>query len=195
MKQKFSFAIAVLLVLSILLLGHSRVAWADKPSDQGLSARNNEIQSVAVDRDDDDDDDDRGTVKPPPKKIIITKSGSYSVGGFCTITIKIYAQNIKAEVSIKRPLPRRLPDNVHRVYQGCLVTYFRDDKRIQSLTPNLGTTKICFAAMPKKQIKIYFYNMYSKKPTWTPLKTTVKDGMACATGIGSGVYVATFREH
>jgi hypothetical protein len=190
MNQRFRIIIVVILLLSVLLLAGNQVAWAGKPSNQVSQVDNNQQQSIVADRDDNNED---GTVKPPPKEIVITKSGTYSVGGFCTITITLNSPDVMAVVHIERPLPRGLPDNFQRIRQGCHVTYYQSGKRLNELTPNLGSTTICFAAIPKKQMKLYFYNIHSKKPTWSPLKTTVNDGVACGAGNSSGIYVGTYK--
>ena len=58
----------------------------------------------------------------------------------------------------------------------------------------LGTTIICFAATPNKQMTVYFLNAFASTPEWSPLKTTVEAGKACAVGNASGIYVATFQK-
>ena len=135
-----------------------------------------------------------GSVKPPPQQILIPVTGEYSVGGFCTISIALNDPGIRLDAGLKTPLPRELPDKVQKVRQGCLLTYYNSDQRINELPADSGTTTICFAATPHKQMTVYFFNMYASNPKWVPLETTVEAGKACATGNASGVYVATFQK-
>ncbi len=201
MKKVKLFGIALLLVLGVLFLAQSRVAWANNLSGQDSQVENNEEQSVVAgqdndngDDDDEDEDDDDGTVKPPRKIVVIKKSGKYSIGGFCTMTVELKADDVMAVAYIERPLPRRLPEGVHAVRQGCRVTYYESKTRIDELTPELGSAKICFAATPKKEMTLYFYDVYAATPIWTALETKVEKGIACADGNGSGIYIATFKK-
>jgi len=156
------------------------------------------------------DASEEGTVKPPPRAVVIAQSGSYSIGGFCTVTVEFLSEDVLAVVFIERPLPRPLPDGVHKVAQACRVTYYKSDVFLYQLFPGIflqhmtpdvyleqlppedGSATICFAAMPQKQMSVHFYNTYAAAPVWAPLLTTVGDEGACADGSRSGTYVATF---
>lgn len=205
MKKAKLFGVALLLVLGVLILAQSGVAWANNLPDQNSQVENSEEQSVVAgqgndnddndnDHDDDEDDDHHGTVRPPHKLIVIRKSGTYSIGGFCTMTVKLNAKDVFAVVNIARPLPRHLPKGVHAVQPGCRVTYFESKRLIDELTPQMGNAKICFAAIPKKETTIYFYDVYAATPAWTALTTKVEKGIACAEGNASGIYIATFKK-
>jgi hypothetical protein len=189
MKQNIRYAIALLLLLSIILLARNNTVSASLSTDQNAGSVPNEAQGAS-----EQDSSKPGTVKPPADSIVITQSGTYSIGGFCTITVELTSPDVWAEVRLLRPLPRPLPDGVHAVRQGCLVTYYDSDGRIDELTPGLGNANICFAALPKDQMDIYFHTTYAGVPTWSPLEgTTVEDGMVCGEGNGSGTYVAAFE--
>ena len=191
MNQRGRFLIVIALLIGSLALAHNQVAWASKSSDQGLLVENNELQPAFADH---DNDYNHGSVKPPPKEIVITKSGTYSVGGFCTITITLTSPDVKAFVRVERLVPLRFPNSFQRIRQGCHVAYYKSGKRINELTPELGSSTICFAATPKKEMKLHFYNIYTHKPSWSALATTVNDGIACAAGNRSGTYVSTYKK-
>jgi hypothetical protein len=198
MKQKIRFVVLAILLLSILFLAQDKAAWANQPSIQPsvqeVLAPDKEPQSDIADYNV-DLVGDPGTVKPPPKEILITKSGTYSVGGFCTIEIILTNPNVKAYVRVEGLVPFKFPDDYQRIRQGCHVVYYSNDKRINELTTDMGSATICFAAIPKKEMKLYFYDVYSNQPTWSPLTTTVEDGIACAVGNQTGTYVGTFKKH
>ena len=195
--------IAISLVLGIVLLAQDQVAWANHSAAPSLSAENQEMQSVAPAPGDEDCEKDKGkdkdkckgTVKPPnPRDLIIPVTGDYSVGGFCTLTIELKDPEITLDASIETPLPGELPDEVQKIRQGCLLTYYSSNQRINELTPELGNTTICFAGIPSKQMLLYFYDIYSPNPEWVPLQTNDQGGIVCASGNLSGVYVATFQQ-
>jgi hypothetical protein len=190
----------VALVLGIVFVAQGQVARANQSSDPRISARDGEKQSGLPNRTDNCDKDKnkdkdkcKGTVKPPPKEILIPVTGEYSVGGFCTLSAVLNDPKINLEAGIITPLPRDLPDKVHKVRQGCLLTYTTSNQRLDELAPASGNTTICFAATPQQQMTIYFHNFYDPNPQWVPLATTVQNGIACAAANQSGVYVATFQ--
>lgn len=189
MNQKIRYGIVLILLAGILLLARNGVARAsmswnqDEKPPQTESRVENAVQAAKP-----------GTVQPPPGVVVITQSGTYSIGGFCTYTVKFIATDISVHVSLERPLPRPLPDKVHAVRQGCRVTYYQKGVRIDEFTPQMGTSKICFSAIPKENTKIYFFNVYANEPVWGPTgKTDVADSVACSDAGKSGVYVGTFE--
>jgi hypothetical protein len=119
-------------------------------------------------------------------------TGDYSVGGFCVLNVQLDDPAVTLDARLITPLPAGLPDTVQRVRQGCLLTYFQSGERIPALSPEAGSTTICFAAPPPKQATVYFHDTYAPSPEWVPLETEVKAGIACAPANASGTYVATF---
>jgi hypothetical protein len=192
MNQKIRYIIAFMLLAGILLLAGNRVAGAGVSPDQNeellqkQSLVDNSVQAARP-----------GTVRPPPGEVIITQSGSYSIGGFCNYTVEFIATDISVHVSLERPLPRPLPDEVHAVRQGCRVTYYQrpTGTRIDEFTAEMGTSKICFFAIPDENAKVYFFNVYSPEPVWGPAaETQVEDRVVCSDAGKSGVYVGTFEK-
>jgi hypothetical protein len=197
-------------------LAQNRVAWAADTSDvTDLSASQQAAEVVSQDKDDycdkdanknkercKDKDKDRdkckknkkncGTVKPPPTKVIIPVTGVYSVGGLCTISVEFNAPLFLLDASLRTPLPGELPENLQKVSQGCLLTYYSGSERIDALPSDAGTAIVCFAAPPKRNMTLYFYNNYSAAPGWEALETTVEAGRACAPGNESGIYMVSY---
>ena len=140
-----------------------------------------------------------GTVQPPPSKIIITRSGTYAVGGICLLTAKIKIAGIfdTVEVAYKSEDTLKVPsqDVEGRFYfPGCQVVHYRDQKIKDEMTSPEGDWQICFAAIPDKTMTIFYYqdNLTDVIPPWIALKTTTKNGMACAKKVDfSGVYIPT----
>jgi hypothetical protein len=115
------------------------------------------------------------------------------VGGFCTLSIVFNDPAITLDASLKTPLPHDLPDKVHKVRQGCLLSYYTARQPLAELPASSGSATICFAAAPGQKMVIYFYSLYAPKPSWVALKTHVQNGIACAAAPKSGVYAATFQ--
>jgi hypothetical protein len=190
--------ILIAVVLGIVFVAQNQVVWANPASDPGLSVKADGQSVVSAAKENCKDknknkDKCQGSVKPPPKSLFIPVTGEYSVGGFCTLSIAFNDPVITLDATLQTPLPRDLPDKVHKVSQGCLLTYYSSQQRIDELSASLGSATICFAAIPQQISVVYFYNLYSANPAWVPLETTVENGIACAAGPKSGVYVATFE--
>jgi hypothetical protein len=216
MTKYFRLFIAILMILGLLALAKGGVAWAakssgksDQPAPQSIGqpdqsdkdpCNKNPDSQDCKDKEKDKDKDkcnpkkeDCGSVKPPPKEIVITVNGEYSVGGFCTLTVEYLVDDHRLNAGVVTPLPRPLPDGVHKVELGCLLSYYKSEAPIDEMLPEAGKTTICFANSPQKDMQIYFYDANSANPEWTPLETTVTDGIACAVANKSGVYVPTFE--
>jgi len=191
MKTGSRILIVLLLLLGILFLAQAGVAWAGKSTEQNALVDNEVSQDILLDE---DGEDEPGSVKAPPKFVVIKKSGTYSVGGFCTMDVSFDANDLKAVVYMRRPLPGPLPDGVHKVRQGCRVDYYQSQQPISELQTQMGSAKICFAAIPKKEMTIYFYDVNDTPPAWTALQTTVENRVACASASGTGIYIATFKK-
>ena len=190
MSQKMRYFVALFVLAGILLLARTQVSGAGVFRDQNenLLQKESQVNNFA-------EAAKPGTVKPPPGEVVITESGTYSIGGFCTYTVEFIATDISVHVSLEHPLPRPLPDQVHAVRQGCRVTYYQrlEGTQIDVFTAELGTSTICFSAIPEKNAAIYFYNVYAADPVWGPADNTqVNNGVACSDAGKSGVYVETF---
>jgi hypothetical protein len=139
--------------------------------------------------------EDCRSVKPPPRDTLIPVTGEYSVGGLCILSVTLNNPEFQLDARLMNPLQVDLPGNVQKVRQGCLLTFYRSKKRIESVSKNSGDITICFAAQPGKLMTVYFYNLYSSKPKWAALETTTESGKACANGSVSGIYIVTFQQH
>lgn len=188
MNKYIRVLVVIFLILGVILLAKNNAAWASPASDVEPSSRAEDQSSVSADK------SDPGSVKPPPRFVFITESGTYSIGGFCTYTVEFLEPGVSVRVALERPLPRPLPDGVHKVRQGCRVTYYLHGQRIDEFTPELGSSQICFAVTPQKDNKVYFYTVYSSAPVWGPTsETNVETGSACSAAGPSAVYVGTFQ--
>ncbi len=210
MNRTMRFGVVALLFVGLLSMADGQVALAARSSEPGLSVAEQGNGAVAAFGHDDDCSKDkdkdhrrgrhrdkhkhkcRGTVKPPPSNFIIPVTGEYSVGGYCTLSVGLIDPHVILTASLQAPLPRDLPRELQNAYQGCLLTYYRNGKLLQTLTPNLGGTSICFAAVPDREMMVYFFDLYEHQPKWSPLETTLVDGIACAAANASGIYIPTF---
>lgn len=135
-----------------------------------------------------------GTVRPPaPVSPRITKSGTYSIGGICTMIVVYKQPNLSDDVWVELPTQDTLtvpfPSDKDILYfPGCHVVHY--EPLMDTVTDQQGSWKICFAARPNKTMTIYYYSDDLTKitPPWQPLPTTTENGMACAPAMHSGVY-------
>lgn len=216
MKMTFRIILLIVVLFSIVGLAKNQLAWAANSSEkstQFVSQKSeesvwpgegdycdrlpNKYKVECKDKNDKDRCKQHGnecaSVKPPPQQILVPVTGEYSVGGFCVLSVALNDPAIRLAARIKTPLPADLPPKVYQVRQGCLLTYYSSNQRIDELPTNSGGTIICFAATPGKKMILHFYSVYSSTPEWIPLETTTAPGKACAPGNTSGVYVATFE--
>lgn len=129
----------------------------------------------------------QGSVVVPPSDVTITASGTYSAGGICSAIIKYYVPQLGDNLHVQFPTEDThiipFPDNEDLLYlPGCHFLHYRDGKIKPEMTPEEGDWQICFAAIPGKEMTIYYYrdDNTNINPPWTPLETTTKDGLACA---------------
>jgi hypothetical protein len=143
-----------------------------------------------------------GTVLPPSFAFTITESGAYAVGGVCSIIVEYnvpgLSDKIHVEENIEISANVPYPDNEGLLYlPGCHVYHYKENKLVTDVTPAEGSWKICFASIPNKETTIYYY--YAKDdepksavPDWSPLETTIENGLACAPlADQTGVYAPT----
>lgn len=147
-------------------------------------------------------DSSGGTVRPPSAVVTAAESGSYTVGGVCSMIIDYYVPNLLTEIHVEKNVEISAnvpyPDNEGLLYlPGCHVFHYKESKLVKDVTPDEGEWKICFATIPNKETTIYFYYANddapkSAKPDWAPLETTIENGMACAPLTDhTGVYAPT----
>ena len=181
MGKQFRIFIAIIVVLGLVLVARNKAAWAASvgaQADQSVQAQDE--QSVTLDKDDDCKKDKNknknkcdGTVKPPDDDIDVCKRGNYSVGGTATLDVKKLKDRdcLRAHTRLPDPVVDQIPSGA-----GTIVS----DALLLELPASGGKVKICFAVPPGKQVKIYS----SSKG----LKTTVRNGIACAEVSSSGAY-------
>ena len=146
-----------------------------------------------------------GTVQVPSFSHVITASGSYAMGGICTLDVLYKVDNLSdnlwEEFPIEDTLIVNFPDNGDILFfPGCHVLHY-ELSEVQKLMPaEKGEWQICFAAAPGKQMTIYYYESMLHEdvheaitPPWTALPTTVENGLACAPAQETGVYVPAGR--
>jgi len=180
--------IAISLVLGITVLARNNVAWA------GPAAEADQSALAQDDLNDPGHDDDPGTVKPPPGKTMICKKGVYSVGGSSVLRVTKLAKRycVKASTTRRSRATGTIPDGAGRLLSNAvfLQMLYRDHP-ILKLPEKYGQVQICFAVPHHRHAKIYFLNSsgnQSGNPTWVPLRTTVRHGVACASAQITGSY-------
>ncbi len=147
-----------------------------------------------------------GTVRPapppPPDPNSIAKSGTYGVGGICTLIIQYKVDRLSdtlfVEVPVRDDKTVGFPTDKGDILflPGCHVMHYERSILQKQMGAEKGTWKICFAAPPNLTMTIYFYRSDVHKdvdeavtPPWQPLTTTTENGMACAAADFTGVYV------
>lgn len=186
-KPILRFGILAVLLIAILVLARGRITGPIPNTNNQPTPMSPTQQPISP------SEGKPGTIKPPPQSVVITTSGVYSVGGFCTVNIEILSNTLTAQASVIHPLPRPLPKEVYAVKQGCSLIYYDNQVPVEVLSEGMAKTTICFAALPNKKMVVYFYNSLAATPVWAMLETTVENGIACANANSSGIYVATFQ--
>ena len=151
--------------------------------------------------------DETGSIAPPPYEAIISRSGTYAVGGVCTLIV-LYKESYQTnEIHVADALRHDhdpvddynyedndlFPVDEGLLYlPGCHVLHYkRGEMTYWEKYINQGEWEICFAAQPNKEMTIYYYlgDLADQASSWVPLETTVDDGQACAPAFYTGVYV------
>ena len=150
-----------------------------------------------------------GSVVPPPPSNVITKSGTYSIGGICTLRVLYHEPEQTNQIHVADALRHDQDpvDDYNNIeynsfpegegllnLPGCHVVHYKQSKITHwEKGVDQGDWEICFAAPPNKDITIYHYlgDYIEQASDWTPLETTVEFGTACAPAFFTGVYVPT----
>jgi hypothetical protein len=149
-----------------------------------------------------------GSILPPSNSTVITHSGSYSVGGICSLIVEYKKDNIEDHVHVQDPFNEdpvdwdtNLPfptENGLLFQPGCHVLHYEDGEivRWEQTTNEDGKWTICFAARPDKEMTIYYYlgDLTEYASPWIPLETTVEYGRACAPAQYTGMYTPGGRD-
>ena len=183
MGKAIRILIAIVVILSLVLISQNQTAWAAKPSSSqnislSVSVENHKhCDKEKHQKDKCDDDDDDGTVKPPKNKLQVCKNGSYSVGGVATVEIKNLESKkcLNANTRPFDPSVDKLPPNVGRIVSNVVNL---------ELPNKTNKVKVCFAAPPGKQVKIYS----NSEGSWKALQTTVNKGITCTEVSSSGTF-------
>jgi hypothetical protein len=141
-----------------------------------------------------------GSVQTPDEEVYIAGSGTYAVGGICLIRAEHLITGLADIVRVEFPASEysedtlTVPaDDVEGIfyYPGCHVIHYRDQVIRDEMTREEGNWEICFAAIPEKEMTIYYYadNETDIVAPWIPLETTTENGLACAVPVDfSAVY-------
>jgi len=139
-----------------------------------------------------------GTVNPPSSSVTVNASGSYPVGGVCLFNANYKADGLSDKVSVSYPVQDTktvpFPQSDGLLYlPGCQIAHFVGGEAKPEVNKDSvqGEWEICFAAVPGKQMSIYYYpeDPAVTSPTWTELTSTTANGLVCAPKANvSGIY-------
>lgn len=152
----------------------------DEDKEKGKDKYQDKDNWTGKDKDKDkckDKDDEGGTVVPPDDDIEVCKRGDYSVGGVATLDVRNLRGHycLTARARDVDPVLDQLPEGA-----GTILT----DVIVLKLPAKGSNVRICFAVPPGEQVTIYSFT----QGVWTALRTTVKNGIACAVAGRSGNY-------
>jgi hypothetical protein len=148
-----------------------------------------------------------GSIVAPPTNITITASGTYSVGGICTIIVEYRAPDLTDNVHVQDPIDEDpgdwdtnvpFPDPDWVLNQpGCHVLHARNDEIVKWVQDETqGKWEICFAAIPGKQNKIYYYeaDLLNFNSPWVPIEESyTENGKVCAPAQHTAMYTPASR--
>ena len=190
--------IAIVVILSFMIWSRSDPAAAANPgntSEQSLQSQGDSSLSAKKDDCDKKENKDKdkcqcsdkdkgkkpcGTVKPPKDKDIC-KHGDFSVDGVAVLNVKGLENRRRKDDDDCFHASKDSSEDVKIPNAGGALS----DKIILSSMGEGSAVDICFAALPGKNVKIY----YAGTDSWKPLGTQVKNGVACASVPGSGSFV------
>jgi hypothetical protein len=189
MTKYIRILIAIAMILGLVLLAKNQAAWAAQPADDSDDSALAQIGPYAPWQREDPCEREKfrtkhpekcngGSVRPPHPNIHVCERGEFSVGGVAVVDIN----NLRNEGCLTANT--RSPDaNLDRLPSGggTIVS----DVIVMTLPPKGATLKICFAVPPGEDAKIYS----SAGGTLNPLKTNVKNGIACANVKNSGNFM------
>lgn len=189
MTKYIRILIGIVVVLGLALLAKNQAAWAAQPADDTEQSVEAQIgPHVPLQKNDPCEREnyrrkhpkqcDGGSVLPPDDDIKACQSGDVSVGGVATLDINNLRNKGCLTAHTRNPDPGldKLPTDAGPILSDVVV---------MTLPPKGGNLKICFAVPPGEQANIYS----SAGGTVTPLKTKVKNGIACADVKESGDFM------
>jgi hypothetical protein len=198
MRNKYlRVVIAIAMILGIILLANSHVAWADSSSvvNSDVVLDQSEPSVLLA-------NPGPGSVKPPPSKFYVCKDGLYSVGGVVTLNMTDLKPGYCVEAYLWNPIfqVRRIPKDAGKVLSSVLfLKIYHDNSLIYQVPAGDGNIEACYAIPPKKQTaQFYFYDFYGKRfekrteppKTWDLVDTRINENKTVACGFTqtSGVY-------
>jgi hypothetical protein len=133
----------------------------------------------------------QGSVQPPPRHVVITDPGTYSVGGICTFRAQYKITGLSDVVDVEFANDHLTqetltvpPNEVNGLFYfpGCHVVHYLNSVIQNQMTSDQGEWQICFAAVPDKDMTIYYYkdNLTDITPPWMPLESVTENGRVCA---------------
>jgi hypothetical protein len=191
MKLIFRLIIVFVLVGGIALLASGNVAWA------GPKEADHPVAQQAVSNEPALGKPGPGSVKPPPGEVTICENGVYSVGGVSTLEVANLADGYCLVASLMNHAfaVGHIPDNAGKTLANItILRVYYHGKLVSSLPEEDGLSKICYAAPPGKSAQIYTFDYYGPRfhrpgsRDWTPIDTTVTNGIACAAAQDTGAY-------
>lgn len=182
MKKYIQIVIVVTLVL-VVGLANSEFAWAGKSPDTMDTKK--QAPSIILRQ------------SSAPTSITITESGTYNIGGICTIDVNYLLETglkdlVDADVPVdfSRKIPFGYEGDLY--LPGCHVVHYKDDEIKKEMSEEEGSWEVCFAERPDIDLTVYYYHdePFTNSQVWIELETTHKDGLACAPALYTGEYTA-----
>lgn len=187
MSKYLRVFIMIVVLLGILGLAQSRVAWAQPSAEPGQSVQSQDVSSAP--QPELDAEKKGGTVKPPPGKTKICKNGIYSLGGVATLTVKNLAKDycILASLQKSKLASGHVPKNAGKILADVtVIQVMYKNRRVSKLPAYAGTVELCYAVPPGRTASLYI--LHDGSGTWEPLGTTVSTGTACGSARVSASY-------
>lgn len=166
MKTGIRYALVIAFVVAVLVLAQAGSAWADPGSEAApLGQGSHYTASEAL-------QGKGGTVKPPRNHLVITKPGTYSVGGCLIHVTELEPGNAVVVDFIPRfHFGRRMHDSHPRFRSGtCHITHFENGKWVEKLDPENGSVYACFAAPRNPPGTVHEWDFRHRK--WNDQPTT-----------------------
>ncbi|HUH97373.1 MAG TPA: hypothetical protein VLZ89_08455 [Anaerolineales bacterium] len=176
MKKYLQLLAAIVLMLAILGVARYSSAWASSQRPSPIAA---------------------GAHSPLETAITITGSGTYNIGGVCTLAVTYNTSGLQDRADAEVPLSQsgQVPFNNSLetlIQPGCHIVHVKNGATVSQMNDTDGTWNVCFGINSNlKKVDMYYYldTPESGGPVWTLLPSTVKNGYICASAPFTGVYM------
>jgi hypothetical protein len=176
MKKFLQLLVALVLMLAIVGIARYGSAWASPQPPSPIAA---------------------GMNSPLETAITVTGSGTYNIGGVCTLAVTYNTSGLQDKADAEVPLSQSsqvpFPNSTETLIKpGCHVVHTKNGTTVSQMSDTDGRWNVCFGVNSDlRKVDMYYYldTPASGGQIWTLLPSTIKNGYICADASYTGVYM------